>query len=179
MDWNSLSKEEQEKFAREYEVKLYRNTSHFSNLLMVAWADGELNEKEKTYLNHIYSKYGMDENTMLMVKNWKFDNTIPPVTFELKLEHLLELVLMAMVDGEVDDRELTICKKVAHKYGLISDVIDQMVEIIWKAVDGKIKVKPDYQSLLNYIKRKFRDKEKIRLSGSLFDGTLFSFRNRF
>lgn len=179
MNINNLTKEEQEKFAKNYETKIKKDAAHYWNLLAVAWADGKLEEKEKVYLGHIYAKYGMDKNTMMLVEMWKSQNLYPLTKLEEKLEQILELVLLAMCDGDVDDEELRICEEVAYKYGLHPNIISQMVEINWRIIEGLIDIESDYDSLLAYINGKFQDqadrhekKQRDRWNPDLFQHRL-------
>ncbi len=109
---------------------------HFANLVAVAYSDGYLEEHEKQFLSERADEYGLpaDEVKKLfdMAAELKF---IVPQNDEEKEEQLSDAVYMAMIDGEVHEKEYDLCLKIAQKLDFRKKDLDYVIELtkkLWK-----------------------------------------------
>ena len=109
---------------------------HFANLVAVAYSDGYLEEHEKQFLSERADEYGLpaDEVKKLfdMAAELKF---IVPQNDEKKEEQLSDAVYMAMIDGEVHEKEYNLCLKIAQKLDFRKKDLDYVIELtkkLWK-----------------------------------------------
>ncbi len=109
---------------------------HFANLVAVAYSDGYLEEHEKQFLSERAEEYGLpaDEvsNLFNMAAELKF---IVPQNDEEKEEQLSDAVYMAMIDGEVHEKEYDLCLTIAKKLDFRKKDLDYVIELtkkLWK-----------------------------------------------
>ncbi len=109
---------------------------HFANLVAVAYSDGYLEEHEKQFLSERAEEYGLpaDEvkNLFDMAAELKF---VVPQNDEEKEEQLSDAVYMAMIDGEVHEKEYDLCLTIAKKLDFRKKDLDYVIELtkkLWK-----------------------------------------------
>ncbi len=109
--------------------------SNMKALVMLALADGELAENEISSIAAVAARDNVaieDVEQMFLNKdNLMF--TVPDDNI-LKTTYLRDLVIMMVADGEVNERELSICRIVAEKYGFSPDIIDVMASDILRSM---------------------------------------------
>jgi uncharacterized membrane protein YebE (DUF533 family) len=114
--------------------------THIKSLLALAAADGYADTKELLLIATVAAREGMKSSELEEILrsggNYKF--TVPE-NDEKKLQYLKDMVSLMLVDGDIDDNEMAICKIVAQEFGYIPQVIDAvLIDII---VDLKKKSK--------------------------------------
>lgn len=106
-----------------------RNRSHIKNLIEIALADGNIDEKEQKLLKEIALKFDLTEGDIVEIQNnpekVKFT---PPSSEKRKIEQLNELVKMMMVDKKIELSEVKVCKSLAIKLNLAPKIIDDLIE---------------------------------------------------
>jgi uncharacterized tellurite resistance protein B-like protein len=115
-----------------------KRKSHFKNLLAVAMADGKLENIEFDYIMQLASKcYISEEEIKRVIEHPEAISFVPPKTDREKFDQLYDLVTVMLVDGEIDNRELTLCKTFAMRLGFRTQIIDDMIRnIITNVVKG-------------------------------------------
>lgn len=102
--------------------------SHLKNLVAVAFADGKLKDNEMAALATVMARDGLTpsdfERCINKPKGIKF---LPPETPGQRVVYLKDMVLLMMCDGDIDDRELALCKATAIALGFKHEVIDAMI----------------------------------------------------
>jgi hypothetical protein len=100
----------------------------------VANISGEINENQNKYLSVLKEKYKIDIATLKLVQQlitskqiYSRQYTILPITINLKLEYLLEHILLMIHNEKIDERGLEICKDIAYKYGFEREIVDMML----------------------------------------------------
>ena len=102
--------------------------SHFRNLVLLAHADGKLTKSEMAALAIVMAREGITESDLeRCVKNPKGIKFIPPQTLEQQVTYLKDMVLLMMCDGEIDEREMALCKATAIALGFEHEVIDAII----------------------------------------------------
>ena len=103
--------------------------SHLKNLLQVGMADGNLDQVELKYLIDLARKLKMPEDELQEIlsgaEKVKFS---PPSSFEAKVDQLHDLVHMMVINGEVHEQELKICKSFALKLDILPKMVDDLVD---------------------------------------------------
>ena len=117
--------------------------SHLNNLIAVALADGTLDRSEWDRLAHIASNRGVTEDELHQIyheaETIKF--VVPP-THREKIRQVYELIEIMKADGQIDEEELTICRKLAEKLSIhpriITDMLNRMTELIEENKDPEL-----------------------------------------
>lgn len=124
--------------SREERAKL----SHLKNLVAVAAADGKFEKSEMAAIAMVMARRGLKPADLeRCIKNPKGIKFIPPESPEQSVEYLKDMVFLMMCDGDIDDREIGVCKATAIALGFKHEIIDAMVmdtiedvakELSWK-----------------------------------------------
>ncbi len=112
-------------------AKKKRGKAHLKNLLELAMSDGQFDDIEAEYLLSLAQRFNISENELKRLKeNAETIEYNPPVNEREKFDHLHQLVRMMMMDGEIHDREMEICKVLAGRLGLKSELVDDFIQVI-------------------------------------------------
>lgn len=105
--------------------------SHLKNLVAVAAVDGKFDKNEMAALATVMARDGLTPSDLeRCIKNPKGIKFLPPETPEQRINYLKDMVLLMMCDGEIDDKELTLCKATAIALGFRHEVIDALISDI-------------------------------------------------
>jgi len=106
---------------------------HFQNLVAVALADGVLDDNELYVLTERAEEYGIEKAFINeVIKNAENLEFLIPLNDEDREEQLADAVHMAMVDGQVDDKEFQLCLKIAEKLDLDEDYLNYIIKLTKK-----------------------------------------------
>lgn len=118
---------------RNYQNK--KHLSHLKNLLIVALADGKIDSTEMALLEDVALRLGLTKKEIDEVKtspeSYEFS---PPSSHEHKIRQLIEIVHLMLVDREIDQREVKLCKDLAIKLNINPLIVDNIIEEIIKGV---------------------------------------------
>ena len=102
--------------------------SHLNNLIAVGLSDGTLDDAEWNRIVKIAGDHKVDKKTISAFRenaaNVKF---IPPVKFEDKVLQIFELVEIMIADGQIEDEEMMICRKLALKCDIHPRIVNDML----------------------------------------------------
>ncbi|ELR68313.1 hypothetical protein C900_00540 [Fulvivirga imtechensis AK7] len=102
--------------------------SHIKNLISVAMADGHLAEEEWALLTRVAQRLRMSSEEIQNIKNNPADiQFVVPKKYKEKIQQVNDLVALMMVDGDIDQSELELCKKIALKLDLLPRVVNDLV----------------------------------------------------
>ena len=102
--------------------------SHLKNLVAVAFADGKLEDNEMAALATVMARDGLTPSDLeRCIKKPKGIKFLPPETPGQRVVYLKDMVLLMMCDGNIDDKELALCKATAIALGFKHEVIDTMI----------------------------------------------------
>ncbi|WP_375416216.1 TerB family tellurite resistance protein [uncultured Hymenobacter sp.] len=105
-----------------------KKLSFFQNLILVAAADGQLDDSESQFLLLIGNRLGFKPDEVmpiadnLSVLSFVVASEGPQRTLELQT-----LVQMMLQDGRIDPREYGLCLEYAHRIGYGKQILDDMV----------------------------------------------------
>lgn len=101
----------------------------FQNLVLVAAADGLLEEGESDFLLSIGNKLGLSaDEVMPMADNLNVLTFVIPEDGLQKTLELQTLVQMMVQDGEVHDKEYILCQEYANRIGYGKEILDDMIK---------------------------------------------------
>ncbi|SHI67555.1 TerB family tellurite resistance protein [Algibacter luteus] len=117
-----------------------RNESHFAAIVRVAMADGVITDEEKKFLDRLASNLNIsDEDYKLILKNYQSHPINPPVSYDLRLERLYDLVRMIHVDTIKGDAEMMLLKKIGVGLGFhavnVKYIVDKALTLVSNGVD--------------------------------------------
>jgi uncharacterized tellurite resistance protein B-like protein len=111
-----------------------KRKSHIKNLLSVAASDGNISKTEVDFLVNVAKRLYMPfEELKSVLEQPQYVSDYPPESDRERIDQIHDLVCMMMIDGNIDDDEITTCKIFARKLGFKSQIIDHMVDRI---IDG-------------------------------------------
>lgn len=99
------------------------------NLVMLAAADGRVTDSELAVLLAVASRENITPDDFNRVMEDPDSVTINlPEDEDTKLAYLRDMVALMMIDGELDEQELAICKIYAMALGYRSSIVDGMID---------------------------------------------------
>ena len=102
--------------------------SHLKNLVAVAFADGKLEDNEMAALATVMARDGLTPSDLeRCIKKPQGIKFLPPETPVQRVVYLKDMVLLMMCDGNIDDKELALCKATAIALGFKHEGIDTMI----------------------------------------------------
>lgn len=102
--------------------------SHVKNLVTIAMADGHLDPEEWDLLMRIARRLGMEEEEIKNIKNgFEKVDFVPPKKYEDRVQQVRDLVAVMMIDREINEKELELCKKVALKLNILPQLVDEII----------------------------------------------------
>jgi len=107
------------------------------NLVMLASADEKLTDSELAVLLAVASRENITPDEFNKVIDDPDSVTITlPEDEETKLAYLRDMVAMMMVDGELDEQEMAICKLYAMALGYRGSIVDGMIAGVIDSLDA-------------------------------------------
>ena len=108
------------------------------NLVMLAAADGHVTDSEMAVLLAVASRENITPEEFNKVIDDPDSVTITmPEDEDTKLAYLRDMVAMMMVDGELDEQELAICKLYAMALGYRGSIVDGMIAGVIDQLDAE------------------------------------------
>lgn len=106
------------------------NIDHFRNLATLAIADGSIDEDEKEFLLEKAEEYGIDKAEVEKILNNPDQNFfVAPDNCGDREEQLSDAVYIAMIDGEIHEKEYALCVKFANRLGLTAKDVDEIITL--------------------------------------------------
>jgi len=110
---------------------------HFANLVAVAYSDGYLDDQERDFLAERAQEYGLNkEEVDSLVSKAEELKFIVPLNQEEKEDQLSDVVYMAMIDGNVHEKEYELCLSIAQKLDFTRKDLDYVIDLtrkLWKS----------------------------------------------
>lgn len=114
------------------------------NLVMLATADGRFTDSELAVILAVASRENISPEEFNRVMEDPDSITIDlPEDEDTKLAYLRDMVAMMMVDGELDEQELAICKIYAMALGYRSSIVDGMIAGVVDNLDAEASLNPE------------------------------------
>ena len=101
---------------------------HLKSLLALAAADGKVEKTEILAIAAICSREGITESELKRcLENPESIPYVKPTDDNTKIQYLKDMVGLMMVDGNINDNEMSLCKLTAELLGFRAEVIDAMI----------------------------------------------------
>lgn len=111
--------------------RLAQNKSYLKQLFSIALADTHLDRREEEYLVYTAEKMGISHQELETIKNCPDGiDTIIPDNYYLRFRMIFDFVWMMMIDGEIDPREIAVCKQIVDQLDFASGIVDDLVDHI-------------------------------------------------
>ena len=109
------------------------------NLVMLAAADGHLTDSEMAVLLAVASREKLTPDEFNKVIDDPDSVTIDlPEDEDTKLAYLRDMVAMMMIDGELNEQEMAICKLYAMALGYRGSIVDGMIAGVIDQLDAAV-----------------------------------------
>ncbi|OJJ23786.1 hypothetical protein BKI52_05395 [marine bacterium AO1-C] len=103
--------------------------TYFTNLYLVAMADGKVVEEEQVLLQEVANKMGISDEEIEAIKSRTNEMDFQvPADKKGRLEHLEALIEVMMIDGEIHDKEYQLCLNYADRSGCDQLALDMLIE---------------------------------------------------
>lgn len=102
--------------------------SHLRNLLTVAYADGRMDKREVAAIAAIMTRDDISEaDFKRCLEHPESIDFVAPRDNEQKLIYLHDMVALMMIDGNIDEKEMVVCKATAEALGYRHEIIDALI----------------------------------------------------
>ncbi len=119
-------------------IKDQQRLGQLKNLVMLATADERFTDSELAVLLAVASREDITpEEFNDVIENPDSVSITLPEDEETKLAYLRDMVAMMMVDGELDEHELAICKLYAMALGYRGSIVDGMIAGVIDSLDAE------------------------------------------
>ncbi len=107
------------------------------NLVLLAAADGHLTDSELAVLLAVASREHITPDEFnKVIDDPDSVNIDLPEDEDTKLAYLRDMVALMMIDGELDEEEMAICKIYAMALGYRSSIVDGMIAGVIDSLDA-------------------------------------------
>ena len=118
--------------------KQNRRRSHIKNLYLVAIADGNLDYIEEMFLFARGASLNIKkEEVRIIMQNPDSIPFLAPNKFANKILQMYDLVHMMLLNGTIDDRELSVCKQIAQNLNIEPELVNGILKDIYKRKTNK------------------------------------------
>ncbi|MBQ0070234.1 MAG: hypothetical protein KBT09_10890 [Bacteroidales bacterium] len=105
-----------------------KQLGQIKNLIMLALADGKATDSELALVASIASRESLSQDELdNLIDNPESVKIELPEDEETKKRYLTDMVALMMIDGEMDDNEIALCKLYAISLGYDSSVVENLV----------------------------------------------------
>ncbi len=117
-----------------------RNEDHFAAIVRVAMDDGIISPEEKAFLDRLAFNLGISEaEYKTILKDYQSHPINPPLSYDIRLERLYDLVRMVHVDQIKGDSEHKLLNKIGVGLGFhavnVKYIVDKALTLVQNGVD--------------------------------------------
>jgi hypothetical protein len=117
-----------------------RNEDHFAAIVRVAMDDGFISDDEKAFLDRLARNLDVSEaEYKLILKDYKSHPINPPLSYDIRLERLYDLVRMVHVDQIKGDPEHKLLNKIGVGLGFhavnVKYIVDKALTLVNNGAD--------------------------------------------
>ena len=108
------------------------------NLLLIMVADREIAPAEKAFFEMACRRIGISEKDLADIRSDVSEgkvNFVVPREQKDRVQQLIDMIFMMMVDGKIDQREMDMCTSIGAKLGFNPSGICTLVDIIVDAIN--------------------------------------------
>jgi len=109
------------------------NVEYFMALMSVAMADGKLKDEEREFFSSRAEELGFPMDSIQEMLATNIDELQNTKSYNVDdIDFLSDIVAMAMIDGELHEKEYELCVKLAEKRGFSKTDIDITIKTLNK-----------------------------------------------
>lgn len=98
-------------------------------------ADGQLANEEFELLLNVADKLYLNEEVVQEIIHYAEDVPfINPKHDREKLDQIYDCIFMSLIDGEINDKEIGLCKLIAVKFGFRPNIVDKIMTDIFNSI---------------------------------------------
>ncbi len=113
--------------------KKKRAKAHLSNLMKIAESDGSFDPIEVNYLLSLAGRFNVTEAELKRIQEQPSGVPYnPPTNDRERFDQLHQLVSMMLIDGEIHDQEMSVCKDYAERLELRSEFVERFCAGDWR-----------------------------------------------
>lgn len=128
-----------------------QDKEHFTHLIQIALADGQIENSELEMLYRAGNKMGLTKEEINgLLENSKKSAFIPPYELSKRFGQLYDIVKMVYADGQVNNNEMRLATSLAIKLGFAEAEIPFLLTLL---ING-VKNGEDEDELLGMFKKK-------------------------
>lgn len=102
---------------------------YFHNMVALAFADGDISEKEIQFLRTKADELKFDPLELTdLIKHAKSLQFIKPISFRSKVNYVEDFIQMIQVDGQISKAEIDFCKKICMMVDLDIRTLEDSIE---------------------------------------------------
>ena len=106
------------------------------NVIAVMLADGRIDPSEMKFLAIVCKRVGISERDLKDILDNPQSITFTPAdSLDERMKQLLDIVLMMLADGHIDERELDLCISIGRLLGFQPSAITRTVEAVVDQVE--------------------------------------------
>ena len=118
--------------------KNQQRLGQLKNLVMLAAADGHLTDSELAVVLAVASRENITPEEFDQVVDNPDSVTIAlPEDEDTKLAYLRDMIALMMIDGELEEQEMAICKIYAMALGYRGSIVDGMIAGIVESLESE------------------------------------------
>lgn len=119
---------------------------HFHNLVMLSRIDGKVEDSEQKLLNRLAKKLSLTDDEIKTISEDEHNYPLyPPVSKEDRLERLIQLIEMILIDGTISNSEDTLITK----YGIALGFDEDSLALLSEEIIAKIKQSLNTEEILS------------------------------
>jgi len=113
---------------------------HLRNLIVLSRADGIVLPEEVGFIKSVMSRENLtDEDYNYCVENLDhIENSIPD-NFNERMEYLYDLIKLMVIDGNIHENEMAVCKECAEMLKIppasVQNLVNNLISLIRKDLD--------------------------------------------
>jgi hypothetical protein len=114
-------------------LKNKRRISHIKNLMMLALSDGPLSIKEELFIKSRIKSLNLDAKIFTdILKDPESVEFQAPEKLGNKILQMYDMVNLMVIDNNVGQKEIDICKNLAMRMNLMEEVVQQVLKDVVK-----------------------------------------------
>jgi len=120
------------------ELQQKLNIEYFRALIAVAMADGKLLEEEKLFFTEKAQEFGLSVHSIQDMLSTELDSINDQIDHKVDdVDFITDIVAMAMIDGELHEKEYLLCVELSKRKGFSKEEVDKTIQELRDLIQAK------------------------------------------
>ncbi len=120
------------------ELQQKLNIEYFRALIAVAMADGKLLEEEKLFFTEKAQEFGLSVQSIQDMLSTELDSINDQIDHKVDdVDFITDIVAMAMIDGELHEKEYLLCVELSKRKGFSKEEVDKTIQELRNLIQAK------------------------------------------